>query len=260
MPRLYCPLPMTPGDEIALPANATRHVQVLRLQPGDAVALFQGGLPSESEPSPMADPGWFDATITHMGRSEARVRIGQHHAAVPTAHPRVHIACGVPANERMDWLVEKATELGAASIQPLMTERSVLRLKGERADKKQAHWQAVAVAACEQCGRTAVPWVRPTTTLNDFLAQNPLQAQATQGGVLSLRPQSRTLPSFFMPDKNSSATRTMWLLSGPEGGLSPTEESAAIAQGWQPLTLGRYTLRAETAPLVALAQIAVCAP
>ena len=78
--------------------------------------------------------------------------------------------------------------------------------------------------------------------------------------VLSLRPQSRTLPSFFIPDKNSSATRTVWLLSGPEGGLSPTEESAAIAQGWQPLTLGRYTLRAETAPLVALAQIAVCAP
>ena len=261
MPRLYCPLPMTTGTEMALPPNAARHVQVLRLQPGDAVELFHGGLPEPATSTPMADPGWFDATITHMGRSEVRAHIAQHHAALPTTQPRVHIACGVPANERMDWLVEKATELGATSIQPLMTERSVLRLKGERADKKQAHWQAVAVAACEQCGRTAVPWVRPVMALGDFLAQNPLQAQAAQGGVLSLQPHSRTLAEFFMSDKSSGVTtRSVWLLSGPEGGLSPAEESAATAQGWQPVTLGRYTLRAETAPLAALAQIAACAP
>ncbi|MBH1978666.1 MAG: 16S rRNA (uracil(1498)-N(3))-methyltransferase, partial [Comamonadaceae bacterium] len=148
MPRFHCPADLAPGLELALPAGAARHVQVLRMQPGDSITLFHGGLQDPGAPG-----GEFTATITHMGRSEVRVQVGAHHAIEREAARTVHLLAGITANERMDWLVEKATELGVASITPLLAERSVLKLKGERADKKLAHWQAVAVAACEQCGR-----------------------------------------------------------------------------------------------------------
>lgn len=158
--RLYCPLPLQTGAELNLPAQAARHVQVLRLQPGDAVELFHGGLlfdnevtanlSSDASELPAYATGWFEAVITRMGRSDVAVRVGDWHAPRIPSQPAVHIACGVPANERMDWLVEKAAELGAGSIQPLLTRRSVLRLSGERALKRVAHWQAIAVSACEQ--------------------------------------------------------------------------------------------------------------
>ena len=116
MPRFYCPAPLATGTELDLPAGAARHVQVLRLQPGDSITLFNGTAGGE-----------FDATITRMGRSDVGVRIGAHHAVEREPLRAMHLAVGMPANDRMDWLVEKATELGVASIQPLMTERSVLR-------------------------------------------------------------------------------------------------------------------------------------
>ncbi|MFZ2329436.1 MAG: RsmE family RNA methyltransferase, partial [Rhodoferax sp.] len=117
MPRFYCPAPLATGALLDLPAGAARHVQVLRLQPGDGITLFNGGHDT-------ASAGEFDATITHMGRSDVQVQVGAHHAVEREASVAVHLAVGMPANERMDWLVEKATELGVASIQPLMTERS----------------------------------------------------------------------------------------------------------------------------------------
>src|SRR5215213_2276788 len=126
MPRFYCPAPLVAGQSIDLPEGAARHVQVLRLQPGSTIVLFTG------------EGGEFDATVEHMGRSDVRVRIGSHRSADNEPARQVHLAIGMPANERMDWLVEKATELGAASIQPLMTQRGVLRLKGERAERKRA--------------------------------------------------------------------------------------------------------------------------
>ena len=141
----------------------------------------------------------------------------------------------------MDWLVEKAAELGVASLQPLVTERSVLRLAGERAQKKQAHWQAVAIAACEQCGRNRVPVVHPVQPLAGWLA-----AQAQPGWVLSLRPGTQPLAAL-------PRTGAVTLLSGPEGGLSPSEENEALSRGWKPVQLGPRVLRAETAPLAALA-------
>ncbi|HYE39856.1 MAG TPA: 16S rRNA (uracil(1498)-N(3))-methyltransferase [Ramlibacter sp.] len=227
MPRLFCDEPLASGASLALPAGAARHVQVLRLQPGDALTLFDGR------------GGEYEATVEHMGRSEVRVRIGAHHALECEAQPAVHLAVGMPANERMDWLVEKATELGAASIQPLLAERSVLRLAGERAQKKQAHWQGVAIAACEQCGRNRVPTVHAVQPLREWLQG------AAPGLVLSLAPGSQPL----RPGTGDGAVS---LLSGPEGGLSPAEEEAAFAAGWQPVTLGPRVLRAETAPLAAL--------
>lgn len=230
MPRLHAGTPLASGDVLALPAGAARHVQVLRLQPGDALTLFDGR------------GGEYDAQVEHMGRSEVRVRVGAHHAIEREAAPAVHLALAMPANERMDWLVEKATELGVASIQPLVAERSVLRLAGERAQKKQAHWQAITVAACEQCGRNRVPAVHPVQPLASWLAT------ASAGWMLSLA--AGTQPVAAVP-----AAPELTLLSGPEGGLAPGEEAAAIARGWTPVHLGPRILRAETAPLAALATL-----
>ena len=266
-PRLYCPLLLQTGAEVTLPAHAARHVQVLRLQPGDAVALFHGGLSQDGsdtgwEPgaaaalaaAPAATTGWFDATITRMGRSEVCVHIGNWHAPPAPRHAPVHIACGVPANERMDWLVEKAAELGVATIQPLLMQRSVMRLRGERAQKRVAHWQAIAVSACEQSGRTAVPWLRPLLTLDEFLQQAPSGAARW---LLSLQEHAQPLLAAI---QGLPVQQAVCLLSGPEGGMSPDEESLLQGRGWEPVSLGDFTLRAETAPLVALAALGVCRP
>jgi 16S rRNA (uracil1498-N3)-methyltransferase len=231
VPRLHAGVPLASGVALALPAGAARHVQVLRLQPGDAITLFDGR------------GGEYDAVVEAMGRSEVRVQVGAHHAIERETAVAVHLALAMPANERMDWLVEKATELGVASIQPLVAERSVLRLAGERAQKKQAHWQATAIAACEQCGRNRVPTVQEVQPLATWLA-----AQARPGWVLSLAAGSRPLA-----DLQVDAAVT--LLSGPEGGLAAGEEQAALDRGWTPVNLGARILRAETAPLAALAVI-----
>ena len=247
MPRFYCPTSLTPGDLLDLPASAARHVQVLRLQPGDVITLFNGG------PDVPGAGGEFEATVTQMGRSHVQVRGGAHTAVERETALRVHLAVGMPANERMDWLVEKATELGVASIQPLMTERSVLRLSGERADKKQAHWQSVAVAACEQCGGNRVPGVHVVMTLAQWLkAQTPLDAAQSPRLLLSLRPESLGLRAAV-----HAAATDITFLSGPEGGLSLAEEDSALAQGFAPVTLGPRVLRSETAAIAAAAALLI---
>uniref|UniRef100_UPI0017904D14 16S rRNA (uracil(1498)-N(3))-methyltransferase n=1 Tax=Ramlibacter sp. TaxID=1917967 RepID=UPI0017904D14 len=157
-PRIHCPVPLAAGQQLSLPPGAARHVQVLRMQPGQAVTLFNG------------EGGEYQAIIERMGRSEVAARVERHVAAEREPARAVHLAVGMPANERMDWLVEKAAELGAASVQPLVCERSVLRLAGERAEKKRLHWQSVAIAACEQCGGNRVPQVHPVAALPDWLA------------------------------------------------------------------------------------------
>ena len=243
MPRFHCPAPLATGAEIDLPPGAARHVQVLRLQPGDGITLFHGGQDADSP------GGEFDATVLRMGRSDVRVQVGTHHATEREAPRAVHLLAGITANERMDWLVEKATELGVASITPLVAERSVLKLKGERAEKKLAHWQAVAVAACEQCGRNRVPVVHDAVDLAGWLrAQAPLPAQGTRL-LLSLRTGTQALRMA------AAGGGGLIFLSGPEGGLSSTEEDLALAHGFAPVTLGPRVLRAETAPLAALAAL-----
>ena len=245
MPRFYCPTALRPGELLELPASAARHVQVLRLQPGDGITLFNGG------PAVAGSGGEFDATVTRMGRSEVQVQVGTYFPVEREAARAVHLAVGMPANERMDWLVEKATELGVASIQPLMTERSVLRLTGERAGKKVAHWQSVAIAACEQCGGNRVPVIHEVM---GFAAWAKAQSSASTGQalLLSLRPGTAGLRDTVGED-NSGGPITF--LSGPEGGLSNAEEEAALASGFAPVTLGARVLRAETAALAALAAL-----
>ena len=239
MPRFHCPAPLQSGELITLPAGAARHVQVLRMQPGGVITLFSGGL----------NGGEFEASITRMGRSDVQVQVGAHFAVERESKRQVHLAMGVPANDRMDWLLEKATELGVVSIQPLMTERSVLRLSGERADKKRAHWQAVAVAACEQCGRNHVPEVHPVKSLSAWLAALPEPASPASRLLLSLRPETRAFASVL------STLSDVTFLSGPEGGLGSAEEDAALARHFAPVSLGTRVLRAETAGLAALAAL-----
>jgi 16S rRNA (uracil1498-N3)-methyltransferase len=246
MPRFYTPQSLSTGQELPLDAASARHVQVLRMQPGDALTLFNG------------QGGEFEAAVALMGRSEVRVQIGAHHALEREALRQVHLAIGMPANERMDWLIEKATELGAASIQPLMTERSVLRLSGERAEKKTAHWLASAIASCEQCGRNRIPKIFAPISYQKWLTpQDPRAFYATESIAFSDLPKAILSLSEDAVGAANWATQhpqsALICLAGPEGGLSAQEESAARVAGFIPISLGKRTLRSETAPLAALA-------
>jgi 16S rRNA (uracil1498-N3)-methyltransferase len=184
-----------------------------------------------------------------MGRSDVAVRVDAFEDIEREPSRRVHLALGMPANERMDWLVEKAAELGVASLQPLHTAHSVLRLSGERAAKKQGHWQSVAVAACEQCGGNRVPTVAPVADLGAWLRNS--ESTAPLRCVLSLADGSRPLMDVL---REQPAGTPVLFLSGPEGGLSPQEDAQARAAGFAPVTLGPRILRAETAALAALVQ------
>lgn len=262
LPRFYVASPglgLSEGADVALPEGAARHVQVLRLQPGDPVCLFDGS------------GGEWAAKVSAMGRKEVRVAVGALSAVDRELGLDVTLALGMPANERMDTVVEKATELGVMAIQPLMCERSVLRLDGDRALKKVAHWQSVAISACEQSGRTRVPVVQPIMTLKAWLATHGAEGDAANAssaaghvgkrGVLSLR-EAQWVGDWLAsrastPGTPSDIEREAWsFLSGPEGGLSEAEEELARRQGWTPVSLGNRVLRADTAPLTVMGLMA----
>jgi len=231
--RLHIDTPLIDDVELALPEGAARHAQVLRLQPGAALVLFDG---SGAE--------WPAEVVRMGGRREVVVRTGARSAVDRELALQVTLAIGVPANERMDALVEKACELGVAAIQPLICERSVLRLDGERAEKRRQHWQSVAIAACEQSGRARVPDVGGFIGLPAWLASLP----ADDGAMRWLLSPGADVPARPLP-----AGARVVALSGPEGGLAPAEESAARARGFAPISLGARVLRADTAPLALLA-------
>ncbi|MEO8057795.1 MAG: 16S rRNA (uracil(1498)-N(3))-methyltransferase [Burkholderiales bacterium] len=238
-PRFFVDQPLQAGAQLSLPAGAARHVQVLRLQPGAAITLFNG------------DGAEWLATVTQMGRSDVAVQVGPGTPVDRELGLPITLALGMPANERMDGLVEKATELGVAAIQPLMCERSVLRLSGERAQKKLAHWAGVAIAAAEQSGRTRVPRIEPVRSIGEWLLQLPADATGARW-VLSLR-GAQPLPA------PNGVPAAVVCLSGPEGGLTEPEEQAACAAGFMPVSLGPRVLRADTAPLALLAHLALSA-
>jgi 16S rRNA (uracil1498-N3)-methyltransferase len=215
------------------------------MQPGQTITLFNGA------------GGEFDAVIEHMGRQDVRALVGAHHTIEREAFHQVHLAVVMPANDRMDWLVEKATELGVHRITPLMSQHSVLRLQSERAEKKLAHWQAVAISACEQCGRNTLPHIEALQNLSTWLqgdwVANLIKTKdarsATQAAVLSLHPSTQSLSEWSTQHQSTS-----WLLlNGPEGGLTDEEDALARAKGFAAVNLGERVLRAETAALAALA-------
>ncbi len=241
-PRLYVPeLPLSrlTGTEqpVSLPEGAARHVQVLRLQPGGEITLFDG---SGQE---------WQAEVAQMGRKDVHVRVGSAQPVDRELPCRVTLAVVMPANDRMDALVEKATELGAHAIQPLVASRSVLRLDGERALKKVAHWQSVAVAASEQSGRTRVPLIHPVQAFKTWLPSVPAHWAR---GLLSFEPRLSVAQWVQQWPAETEAI----FLNGPEGGLSSEEVQQSVSQGWTPVGLGPRVLRADTAPLMALSLVA----
>ena len=259
--RIHLPAPLAAGASIDLPKAQSRHLQVLRLQPGDRIVLFNG----------VDDLEWA-AEIVRMERQVVQVRLLEAEPAMRETGWPVTLAFGVPANERMDALVEKATELGVAAIQPLVCERSVVRLAGERAEARRLHWAAVAASASEQSGRVRIPDIGVPMKLEAWLrrlddaseGQKPGhpdaigQAAARRAGtsqrrvVLSLD-RSASSVSDLAASLPASGTRGWVILSGPEGGLAPHEEAQAIFAGFERLSLGARVLRADTAPLAVLA-------
>lgn len=241
-PRLFVDHAIEAAGRLDLPARAARHAQVLRLQPGAPVTLFDGG------------GGEWSAQIAAMDRRAVQVQLVAHSPRECEMPVAVTLAMAMPANDRMDALVEKATELGAVAIQPLMTERSVLRLAGERSERRQAHWQSIAVAACEQCGRNRVPTIHPVRPYGLWLAALPSVGAAETRLLLGWRDALPWGPA------SSRAGTALTLLSGPEGGLTDAEEDLARARGFAVVSLGPRVLRADTAPLAALAAVALRAP
>ena len=234
--RLFVDQPLAEGAELPLPSAAARHAQVRRVQPGDALVLFNGR------------GGEWAAQVQAMGRQTVVARVLGFTAVQRELPLHVTLAVGMPANERMDWLVEKATELGVARIVPLHTERSVLRLTGERAQRKREHWQAVAVAACEQSGRTMLPVIDEVQTLHQALIG---LRQVSQRWLLSLDAQAAA-PE---PGTSIKGSGSIIVLSGPEGGFTGAEETLARQAGFAAIHLGPRILRAETAPLAVLARM-----
>jgi 16S rRNA (uracil1498-N3)-methyltransferase len=233
-PRFYAPFPLASGAEVELPERAARHVAVLRLGRGDAIALFDGS------------GGEYAAELTRVSRDAAHARIGKKTPTERESPLAVTLAQCVSSGDRMDLTLQKATELGVRRIVPLASERSIVRLSPERADRRVAHWRGVVTAACEQSGRNCVPEIAAITDLDVFLA-----VPAGDELRLILAPDAARDLKTFPP------ARAVSLLVGPEGGLSPSERARAEAKGYAAVRFGPRVLRTETAPLAAIAAMQV---
>lgn len=229
IPRVHSLQPLVAGAVIDLDEGPSRHLgAVLRMQSGQPVEVFDGaGLA-------------FAALIEHVGKRQVQLRLGELLPAGPESPLFTELGIGVSKGERMDWVVQKATELGVSRISPLITSRTEVRLGGERADKKLEHWRQVAISACEQCGRNRVPEIVPTQPMSDWLAL----VQADQKRVLH--------PFNAAPMAAEPRPARVALLVGPEGGLSEEEVAQAQRQGFLATALGPRVLRTETAPLAVL--------
>ncbi|MGF6876566.1 16S rRNA (uracil(1498)-N(3))-methyltransferase [Paraburkholderia sp. MM5477-R1] len=240
MPRFFVDIPLYADDVIALPDDVVRHVAVLRLQPGDSLTLFNG------------QGGEYGAELVEVERRAARVKIGEFRAIEVEPPYRLTLAQGIAGGDKMDWLIEKAVELGASGFVPLATARSVVRLTGERAQRRQQHWQGVVRASCEQCGRNRVPDVMPVCEIGawlDTLSREPAPDELR----LLLSPRA-SIGFAALPDAPPPGGVT--LLIGPEGGLCADEEAAAGEQGFTAIGLGPRVLRTETAGIAVLAGLA----
>jgi len=231
-PRLHCEAVLSPGASVELPERAARHVAALRLQAGDEVVLFNG------------DGTESSATLAALGKRGVVAAVRERRVVDRESPLEVHLAQGICAGDRMDLVLQKATELGITSIQPVVTARSIVRLARERRERRETHWQNVVIAACEQCGRNLIPPVAPSTGLPEFVA-----LPARGGTRLLLAPDGEAT-------LRSLAPRTpVTVLIGPEGGLAPEERELAAARGFTPVRFGPRILRTETAPLAALAAL-----
>jgi 16S rRNA (uracil1498-N3)-methyltransferase len=234
--RVYVDQPLAPDSRVRLEGAAANHIRrVLRLAPGDALTLFDGR------------GGEYEARIEALRKDTVQVAIGEYHAVERESPLAIALAQGVSRGERMDLVVQKATELGVRRILPVLSERTVVRLDAAHAAARMRHWRAIAVGACEQCGRNSVPEVAPPLAFPEFLrsaaSRDPQSARIvlSAGGGLRIR--------------DLDGSRGLVLLIGPEGGLSEPEQRAAADAGFRALSLGPRVLRTETAAIAALAAI-----
>ncbi|MEX3924238.1 16S rRNA (uracil(1498)-N(3))-methyltransferase [Paraburkholderia sp. BR10936] len=240
MPRFFVGSALQSDEVVTLPDEVTRHVQVLRLQPGDTIVLFNGL------------GGEYSAEIVGMERRDTQVRIGPRRDFEAEPPYRVTLAQGIAGNDKMDWLIEKAVELGATNFVPLTAARSVVRLSGERAVRRQAHWQRIVQASCEQCGRNRLPDVAPARDIATWL--DSLPGRPGEGELRLLLSPRANVAFSTLPVEPPSGEVTV--LIGPEGGFSSQEEEAALDHGFLAVGLGPRVLRTETAGIAVLAALA----
>lgn len=234
MPRFYLPAPLAPHTTFSLPDNIVRHIHVLRLNAGDNITLFNG---TGSD---------FAATLQTIGKRHAECHIHAQRQPENESPLAITLVQAISSGERMDFTLQKSVELGVRAIQPIISERCVVRLSGERADKRVQRWQDIVIAACEQSGRSIVPTVQPIVSFSDYLRQMSPELHL----MMSLR-RTTTLRDI------TPAPQTLRLMIGPEGGWTPAEEQAALAAGVQTITLGKRVLRTETAAMAAMAAMQV---
>ncbi len=234
MPRFFCPFPLTVGAIVTLPEHVSHHLHVLRLCAGDTITLFNG------------DGGEYAATLAVPDRKRAT-------AEVKTFSPRdvelpyaITLAQALPEGAKMDWIIEKAVELGAAAIQPIASRRCVVRLSAERAARKMEHWEGIIASASEQCGRNRLANLCEPVEFGEWIRQQDLHRRIllSPRGEQSLSDWARHHPP-----------QAVALLIGPEGGFTDQEEASAIARGVLPLSMGARVLRTETAGLTAVAAL-----
>ncbi len=232
LPRIHCDLRLGPGAQFTLAPEAAQHVgKALRLKAGDAITVFDGR------------GGEYDAAIQRIDKDRVDVKVGAFRDVETEPPVSVGLVQGLPEADKMDWIIQKAVELGAAWIQPIVCDRSVVRLSGERAARREAHWRRVAVAACEQSGRNRIPEVRATLAFLNWIA------------VPAAAPRWMLAPGAEPLTAKAAPHGRLEILVGPEGGFSERELDLALTQGCEPVSLGPRVLRTETAPIAALAAI-----
>lgn len=237
MTRVHVDAPLQTGALLPLPDGAAQHVsRVLRLGPGATLKLFNGS------------GGDYEATIETVRRNEVAVRVGVHDGTESESPLRITLLQGLARGEKMDLILQKATELGVAGIVPVQMARSTVRLDARNAQAKQRHWQSVVISACEQCGRNTVPTVSPPRDLQQSLAVSTAHKLmlAPDDGALGVVDWAATALVPTVPAEIS-------VLVGPEGGFDAAERAAALAAGFTNCRLGPRILRTETAGLAALA-------
>ncbi|GJI95524.1 ribosomal RNA small subunit methyltransferase E [Duganella caerulea] len=232
MPRFYAPSPLAVGQILTLPDAVAHHIQVLRLAQGERITLFDGA------------GGEYSATLSQIARRSVTAEVNAHHVREVELPFAVTLAQALPEASKMDWIIEKAIELGVSGIQPLATQRCVVRLSAERAEKKMEHWQSIVVSASEQSGRNRLGRLAPLQHYKQWIGQQDLHKR------IILTPRAEQSLAYWA---RHQPAQPVTLVVGPEGGLNEEEEQLAIARGALPLAMGPRILRTETAGLAALA-------
>lgn len=231
MPRFYVDFALSPDSVVELPDDVVRHLNVLRVKNTEEIVLFNGNGKA------------YPALPEVLEKRRASVRILREEATDNESPLNITLVQAVSSAERMDFTLQKSVELGVAEIRPVISERCVVRLSGERAEKRVARWQEIVVSACEQSGRNIVPKVLPLTTYVQALQQLP---QETTKLLMSLNRAQK------LSDVRPQSGKVVFMV-GPEGGWTEKEEQQAFDAGFQSVTLGKRVLRTETASLAAIA-------